>query len=144
MHAGFLEADADRLADAALEVLLGLHGYRGAAGAAGVELLSAEAAQAAKAAKVAIDLNAVPPAGIAGIQVTDRAVEALPALLILLMVAGGLIVWVWALIDAIRVKDDDTYRTGTKLMWVLLIALTHALGAVIYLLVGRPRPTTTR
>jgi hypothetical protein len=46
-----------------------------AAGAAGIELLPAEAAEAASRARVAIDLNAVPPAGIAGIQVMDRAVE---------------------------------------------------------------------
>jgi Phospholipase_D-nuclease N-terminal len=64
--------------------------------------------------------------------------EALPALIFLLLLVGGFIVWVWALIDAIRV-DDDRYRTGNKLMWVLFIALTHAVGAVIYLLVGRPR-----
>jgi Phospholipase_D-nuclease N-terminal len=65
--------------------------------------------------------------------------EALPALLLLAVVIGSLVVWVWALVDALRVRDDALYRTGTKTMWVLFIALTHALGAVIYVLVGRPR-----
>jgi hypothetical protein len=46
-----------------------------AAGAAGIELLSAPVLQACKSVKVAIDLNAVPPAGIAGIQVMDKAVD---------------------------------------------------------------------
>ncbi len=46
-----------------------------AAGAAGVELVSQQARQSAKSLKVAIDLNAVPPAGIAGIEVTDKAKE---------------------------------------------------------------------
>jgi hypothetical protein len=46
-----------------------------AAGAAGVELLSADALAKADALKVAIDLNAVPPAGIAGIEPQDKAVE---------------------------------------------------------------------
>ena len=46
-----------------------------AAGAAGVELVSASALESATDLKVAIDLNAVPPLGIAGIGVTDRAVE---------------------------------------------------------------------
>jgi len=46
-----------------------------AAGAAGVELLPAAAAETAKGCKVAIDLNAVPPTGIAGIQVMDKAIE---------------------------------------------------------------------
>jgi len=43
------------------------------AGAAGVELLPAEAWEAGADLKVAIDLNAVPPAGLAGIEVTDKA-----------------------------------------------------------------------
>lgn len=46
-----------------------------AAGAAGVELLSASILESCKSAKVAIDLNAVPPAGIAGIQVMDKGAE---------------------------------------------------------------------
>jgi hypothetical protein len=46
-----------------------------AAGAAGVELLSMQARQISRSLKIAIDLNAVPPAGIAGIEVTDKAKE---------------------------------------------------------------------
>jgi hypothetical protein len=46
-----------------------------AAGAAGVELLSAEGRRHAKGLRVAIDLNAVPPAGLGGIEVFDKAVE---------------------------------------------------------------------
>jgi hypothetical protein len=46
-----------------------------AAGAAGVTLLGADAFRAASALQVAIDLNAVPPLGIEGIEVADKAVE---------------------------------------------------------------------
>jgi hypothetical protein len=46
-----------------------------AAGAPGVELLHADAIQHAKGLTVAIDLSAVPPLGIAGIEVTDKAKE---------------------------------------------------------------------
>ncbi len=46
-----------------------------AAGAAGVELLSQEDLRNASTVQVAIDLNAVPPAGIGGIEATDKAVE---------------------------------------------------------------------
>jgi hypothetical protein len=46
-----------------------------AAGAAGVEQMPASALTSASGLKVAIDLNAVPPAGIGGIKATDRAVE---------------------------------------------------------------------
>lgn len=46
-----------------------------AAGAPGVELLSAERRRSIPALRVAIDLNAVPPVGLGGVEVTDKAVE---------------------------------------------------------------------
>jgi hypothetical protein len=46
--------------------------------------------------------------------------------------------WIWALVDAIRVPDDADYRAGTKLVWVLVIVLTGFIGAAVYLAVGRP------
>ncbi len=46
-----------------------------AAGAAGVELLSEAVRKQAASLKVAIDLNAVPPAGIGGIDAMDKAKE---------------------------------------------------------------------
>ncbi len=46
-----------------------------AAGAAGVELLSAERRQAIKTLKVAVDLNAVPPIGLGGLKVVDKATQ---------------------------------------------------------------------
>ena len=45
------------------------------AGAAGVELLPADVRRSAKELRVAIDLNAVPPLGIAGVGATDKAVD---------------------------------------------------------------------
>jgi methylenetetrahydrofolate/methylenetetrahydromethanopterin dehydrogenase (NADP+) len=44
-----------------------------AAGAAGIELLSAERRANLKSLRVAVDLNAVPPLGIGGIEVMDKA-----------------------------------------------------------------------
>jgi hypothetical protein len=46
-----------------------------AAGAAGVQFLSAERRQSLTALKVTIDLNAVPPLGLEGIEVSDKAKE---------------------------------------------------------------------
>jgi hypothetical protein len=46
-----------------------------AAGAPGIELLPEKVRQQSKDLKVAIDLNAVPPAGIGGVGVQDKAVE---------------------------------------------------------------------
>jgi glutamyl-tRNA reductase len=46
-----------------------------AAGAAGVELLATAKREALRGLKVAVDLNAVPPAGIGGIEAMDKAKE---------------------------------------------------------------------
>ena len=46
-----------------------------ATGAAGIQLLSAEQRSKIGSLKVAIDLNAVPPVGIEGVEVFDKAVE---------------------------------------------------------------------
>lgn len=46
-----------------------------ACGAAGVQLLSTEQRKSLATLKVAIDLNAVPPAGLQGVEVFDKAVE---------------------------------------------------------------------
>jgi hypothetical protein len=56
-------------------VLLGGTDFVVAAGAPGVELLPEDVRRQAKELKLAIDLNAVPPAGIGGIQPTDKAAE---------------------------------------------------------------------
>ena len=44
-----------------------------AAGAAGIELLPVDARRTCTTLRVAIDLNAVPPPGIAGVEVADKA-----------------------------------------------------------------------
>jgi hypothetical protein len=63
---------------------------------------------------------------------------AIGGVLILLVVLALAALWLWALVDAIRVPDDADYRAGTKLIWVLVIVLTGFIGAAVYLAVGRP------
>jgi hypothetical protein len=63
---------------------------------------------------------------------------AIGGVLILLVVLALMALWIWALVDAIRVPDDADYRAGTKLVWVLVIVLTGFIGAAVYLAVGRP------
>lgn len=46
-----------------------------AAGAAGIELIPADVLRNCFSLKVAIDLNAVPPLGIAGVEIMDKAKE---------------------------------------------------------------------
>ena len=52
---------------------------------------------------------------------------------------GFLVFWVWSLVDAIRVSDDSAFRAGSKVIWVIVIAVTGLIGSVVYLVMGRPR-----
>lgn len=62
-----------------------------ACGAAGVELIDEESiSRAPQSLRVAIDLNAVPPAGIAGVGATDKAAEKLGRLVYGAIGVGGL------------------------------------------------------
>jgi hypothetical protein len=45
--------------------------------------------------------------------------------------------WIWALVDVVKVPDDSMFKSGSKLIWVLVIVLA---GAIVYLVVGRPAP----
>jgi hypothetical protein len=49
-----------------------------------------------------------------------------------------IILFVYALVDAISVPDDSMYQRGNKLIWILVILLAPLIGSVVYLLVGRP------
>lgn len=49
-----------------------------------------------------------------------------------------LAIWIYALADAIQVPEESMYRTGNKLIWVLVILLMPVIGAVMYFLLGRP------
>lgn len=42
--------------------------------------------------------------------------------------------WIWMLIDSIK---NENINGNEKIAWVLVIALTHFLGAVIYFFAGR-------
>jgi Phospholipase_D-nuclease N-terminal len=66
--------------------------------------------------------------------------EASFTIVFLLLVAATTALWIWALVDVLR-RPAGAYRSGSQLVWVLVIALTHSIGAVVYLLIGRPRTT---
>lgn len=54
--------------------------------------------------------------------------------LILPLMLASFAFWVWMLVDCIRnLRLTDNQR----IVWVIVIALTHCLGALIYLLAGR-------
>lgn len=48
----------------------------------------------------------------------------------------GTIFWIWMLVDC-ATKEPST--GNEKIVWVVIIALTHWIGAAIYFLVRRPQ-----
>ena len=54
----------------------------------------------------------------------------------LLIGLASVVLWVWALVDFVR---REFPRDNDKLIWILIIVLAHWLGALIYLIVGRPK-----
>jgi Phospholipase_D-nuclease N-terminal len=59
-------------------------------------------------------------------------------LFFLVFVIGGIALFIYALVDALRMPNDAAFKTGSQLVWVLVIVLAQGIGAVIYLIVGRP------
>ena len=61
-------------------------------------------------------------------------------IIILFLVLGigllGSVLWIWMLVDCAL---HEPSQGNDKLVWVIIIAITHVVGALIYLLVRRPR-----
>lgn len=55
--------------------------------------------------------------------------------LILALGVGGTIFWIWALIDCATKEPNEE---GQKVVWILVIAFLHFLGALLYVLIRRP------
>lgn len=52
-------------------------------------------------------------------------------LLVVVLGVGGTIFWLWTLVHVVTKERDPR----TRLMWVLVIALTHWVGALVYVIV---------
>ena len=64
--------------------------------------------------------------------------EASVTIIFLLLIAAATVLWIWALVDVVR-RPAGAFRRGSQLFWVLVIAFTQSIGAVAYVLFGRPR-----
>ncbi len=93
-----------------------------AAGAAGAQLMSKQQRSSIKSLKVAVDLNAVPPAGLEGIEITDKAADRDGAICYGAIGVGGLKMKIHK--GAVRKLFEDNsqvldteaiYRIGTEL-----------------------------
>jgi len=62
----------------------------------------------------------------------------LPLLIFIPLMLVGLslmVFWVWMLVDC---ATKEPSQGNDKIVWILVIALTHWIGALIYFLVRRP------
>lgn len=63
-------------------------------------------------------------------------------LLIFLFFGVGLVIWLVALVDALRRPAADWTASGqNQLVWVAVILFANAVGGVLYWLIARPRFT---
>jgi nitric oxide reductase large subunit len=63
-------------------------------------------------------------------------VPAFLGLMFLLMCIAGTIFWIWMIVDC---ATKERAEGNDKLIWMLVILLTHGIGALIYFLVRRPK-----
>jgi len=54
----------------------------------------------------------------------------------LTIVIGAMVFWIWALIDCIK---NESTEGNERIVWVVVIAVTHWIGALIYLVARRPK-----
>jgi len=55
---------------------------------------------------------------------------------IVVLAIGGTILWIWMIVDC---ATKEKAEGNEKLVWILIIVLTHWVGALIYLLARRPK-----
>lgn len=70
----------------------------------------------------------------------DQSGMAVLLILFVLLAIVGMVLWIWALVDVVRVPDDSMFKAGNKLIWVLVVVLAGFIGAIVYLIVGKPAP----
>lgn len=61
----------------------------------------------------------------------------IPVLIVVFLLAVGLTAfWIWALVDC---ASKEPAKYSGKIVWIVVIALFHWLGALAYLIIRRPR-----
>ena len=58
------------------------------------------------------------------------------ALVFLVFGIGGTVLWIWMIVDCATKEPSEG---NDKLVWILVIVLTHWIGALIYLFARRPK-----
>jgi len=60
-------------------------------------------------------------------------------MVIILTVFAGMVFWIWMLIDCTTHEPSS----NDKIVWIIIITVTHVIGAAIYFFVRRPQRTST-
>lgn len=60
----------------------------------------------------------------------------LPFLVFAVLGVGATIFWIWMIVDC---ATKERSEGNDKLVWILIVVLTHWIGALIYFLVRRPK-----
>lgn len=66
--------------------------------------------------------------------------EFVVVLMFLMFGVGGFVLWIWTLIDCINNESD---QGNERVVWVVVIAAAQLIGALIYLVVRRPKRIAT-
>lgn len=45
---------------------------------------------------------------------------------------------IYSLVDVVRMPSDASFKSGTQIVWVIVVLLGGIIGAIVYLIVGRP------
>jgi hypothetical protein len=56
-------------------------------------------------------------------------------MMILFAILLGTVFWIWMLVEC-AVKEPNN---NEKIVWIIIIAVTHLIGALIYFIVKRPK-----
>jgi hypothetical protein len=58
---------------------------------------------------------------------------------VLLLALAVMCAWLWALVDIVRRPDQEFAAAGqNKILWVVVVALLHVIGVLLYLFIARP------
>lgn len=71
-----------------------------------------------------------------GLTVLMAGVMIMLRLILLAIFIGGTILWIWVIVDCATKEPSEG---NDKLIWIMIIVLTHWIGALIYLLSRRPK-----
>ena len=69
--------------------------------------------------------------------------EAIPLVIVLVLILASVAVWIAALVSVVR-TPDESFAVGSKVVWLLVVLFGQFVGAVVYLWLGHPSRAVAR